>query len=94
MSLTRSGYICTKDPGVVKELTVRPDIKSEFGFTPPSFKVYRPGKHGTMCVPRYYGIEKFGEPLEDKRPDPCDAPRSSRQASDQQQPWALSVSWA
>ena len=72
MSLTRSGYICTKDPGVVKELTVRPDIKSEFGFTPPSFKVYRPGKHGTMCVPRYYGIEKFGEPLEDKRPDPCD----------------------
>ena len=68
--LTRSGYIVNNPPPELKkELTVRAIVNDDFGFPPPPFKVFRPTKNG-ICVPRYYGISKLGEPNEDKRPEP------------------------
>ena len=68
--LTRSGYIVNNPPPELKkELTVRAIVNDDFGFPPPPFKVFRPTKNG-ICVPRYYGISKLGEPTEDKRPEP------------------------
>ena len=70
MSLTRTGYVVKSTPELKKELNVRPQVNTEFGFPPPPFKVYRDGKSGTICIPRYFAKEKFGEPKEDKRPEP------------------------
>ena len=68
--LTRSGYIVNNPPPEIKkELTVRAVVNDDFGFPPPPFKVFRPTKNG-ICVPRYYGTSKLGEPTEDKRPVP------------------------
>jgi hypothetical protein len=68
--LTRSGYIVNNPPRELKkELTVRAIVNDDFGLPPPPFKVFRPTKNG-ICVPRYYGISKLGEPNEDKRPEP------------------------
>src|SRR6056300_1122973 len=68
--LTRSGYIVNNPPPELKkELTVRAIVNDDFGFPPPPFKVFRPTKNG-ICVPRYYGTAKLGEPTEDKRPEP------------------------
>ena len=68
--LTRSGYIVNNPPPEIKkELTVRAIVNDDFGFPPPPFKVFRPTKNG-ICVPRYYGTSKLGEPVEDKRPMP------------------------
>ena len=69
MSLTRSGYITGDSNEVKKELTVRAVINTEFGFPPPPFKVFRKAKSG-LCVPRFYGEDKFGPPREDRRPEP------------------------
>jgi len=69
MSLTRSGYITDDSNEVKKELTVRAVINTEFGFPPPPFKVFRKAKSG-LCVPRFYGEDKFGPPKEDRRPEP------------------------
>jgi superfamily II DNA or RNA helicase len=67
--LTRSGYIAPDTIQIKKDLTVRPLINGDFGFPPPPFKVFKPGKTG-LCVPRFYGVEKCGPPTEDKRPEP------------------------
>src|SRR6056300_176770 len=68
--LQRSGYIVNNPPPEIKkELTVRAIVNDDFGFPPPPFKVFRPTKNG-ICVPRYYGTSKLGEPAEDKRPVP------------------------
>ena len=69
--LTRSGYIVKDGPlsEIKKELTVRPEVNGDFGFPPPPFKVYRKSKNG-VCVPRFYGVDKFGAPREDRRPEP------------------------
>ena len=69
MSLTRSGYLTGETPEIKKELTVRAVVNTEFGFPPPPFKVFRKAKSG-LCVPRYYGEDKFGPPKEDRRPEP------------------------
>ena len=69
MSLTRSGYITGETPEIKKELTVRAVVNTEFGFPPPPFNVFRKTKTG-ICVPRFYGEDKFGTPTEDKRPEP------------------------
>jgi superfamily II DNA or RNA helicase len=68
-TLTRTGYLVPDSQEVKKELTVRPVVNNEFGFPPPAFKVFKVSKTG-LCVPRYYGLEKFGQPDEDKRPEP------------------------
>jgi len=67
--LIRSGYIVDDLPEIKKELTVRAIVNTEFGFPPPPFKVFRKSKKG-LCVPRFYGEEKFGEPAQDRRPEP------------------------
>lgn len=69
--LSRSGYIIKDGPiqQIKKELTVRPIINNEFGFPPPPFRVYRTTKNG-VCVPRFYGTSRVGEPEDDKRPEP------------------------
>lgn len=72
-TLTRSGYILPEGSALAdakKELTVRAVVNSEFGFPPPPFKVFRPTKR-SICVPRFYGEEKFGPAAEDKRPTPA-----------------------
>ena len=69
--LTRTGYLVNSGPitEIKKELTVRPVVNGDYGFPPPPFKVFRPAKNG-VCVPRFYGTSKLGEPQEDKRPEP------------------------
>lgn len=70
-TLTRTGYLVDTGPiqEIKKELTVRPIVNGDFGFPPPPFKVFRPTKNG-VCVPRFYGTDKLGEPRQDKRPEP------------------------
>lgn len=70
-SLTRSGYIIGNSTEVKKELTVRAQVNNELGFPPPSFKVFRQASKDHICVPRFYGLEKFGSPDIDKRPEPA-----------------------
>ena len=69
--LTRTGYFVRQGPiqEIKKELTVRPVVNGDYGFPPPPFKVFRAAKNG-VCVPRFYGTDKMGEPKEDKRPEP------------------------
>ena len=70
--LTRTGYLVSEGPlqEIKKELTVRPQVNGDYGFPPPPFKVFRTTKNG-VCVPRFYGTSKVGEPKEDKRPQPA-----------------------
>ena len=70
-TLTRTGYLVDVGPiqEIKKELTVRPIVNGDFGFPPPPFKVFKPAKNG-VCVPRFYGTSKLGEPKYDKRPEP------------------------
>ena len=69
--LTRTGYLVNGGPiqEIKKDLTVRPIVNGDFGFPPPPFKVFRPTKNG-VCVPRFYGTTKLGDPKEYKRPEP------------------------
>ena len=73
-TLTRTGYLVNAGPiqEIKKELTVRPIVNGDYGFPPPPFKVFRPTKSG-VCVPRFYGSAKLGEPKYDKRPH-CEKP--------------------
>jgi len=69
-SLTRSGYVVNpSDKDVKKELTVRPKVNGDFGFPPPPFKVFKEDKKKNLCMPQYYGREKFGTPDSDNRPN-------------------------
>lgn len=70
-ALTRSGYLVSSNTSgaVKKELTVRPIVNNEYGFSPPPFKVFKETTKN-LCVPRFYGSEKFGSPKVDTRPDP------------------------
>ena len=68
--LSRSGYIIDNNPDVKKELTVRPQMNNEFGLPPKPFKVFKQPSNKVLCVPRFYAEEKFGKPIEDKRPEP------------------------
>lgn len=70
MTLTRTGYLVPETMDIKKELTVRPIVNGDFGVAPPAFKVFRKAKNG-LCVPRFYGEEKFGPAKEDNRPEPA-----------------------
>jgi superfamily II DNA or RNA helicase len=70
--LSRSGFLIPKTDDVKehkKVLTVRPEVNTEYGFQPPSFKVFRQSKQN-ICVPRYYGQEAVTQ-FTDKRPEPA-----------------------
>ena len=73
--LTRTGYLIPSSnedaSNIKKELTVRPIANGDFGFPPPAFKVFRATKE-SICVPRFYGEEKYGVPT-DRRPEPARA---------------------
>jgi hypothetical protein len=68
--LTRTGCLVSEGPlqEIKKELTVRAQVNGDYGFPPPPFKVFRPTKNG-VCVPRFYGSAKLGEPKE-RQDDP------------------------
>jgi len=68
-SLSRTGYLAPDTPEIRRELTARPIVNGDFGVAPPAFKVFRTAKNG-LCVPRFYGENKFGEVLNDNRPEP------------------------
>ncbi len=53
---------------------MRPIVQGDFGFPPPSFKVFKdvPGT-SSICIPRFFGESKFGPPDEDTRPEPARA---------------------
>lgn len=73
--ITRTGYIvrgAVDQTAIKRELTVRP-VENAVGIQAPAFKVYRSDAKGNLCVPRYYGHDKFG-PGADRRPEPkqCD----------------------
>jgi hypothetical protein len=70
--LTRTGCIVPSSPEVKKELTVRPIKQGDYGGLPPSFKVFKETPGG-LCVPRFYGAQKFGPPETDARPEPARA---------------------
>ena len=46
--LTRTGYLVTEGPiqEIKKELTVRQQVNSDYGFPPPPFKVFSTAKTG------------------------------------------------
>jgi superfamily II DNA or RNA helicase len=69
-TLCRSGYLTPHNKDTKKELTVRPIVNNDIGFPPPPFKVFKTTKE-YICVPRFYGEEKFGPAVVDKRPDPA-----------------------
>ena len=70
--ITRTGYTLKKSdcpPNIKAELTVRA-IENAVGIRPESFKVFREtGDY--ICMPKYFGIEKFGKPSKDTRPEPA-----------------------
>jgi len=68
--LSRSGYIVESTNEIKNELIVRAQINNEFGFPPKPFKVFKQPNPKLLCVPPFYGIQKFGNPREDKRPTP------------------------
>ena len=66
--LTKRGYIIDKtqiSPTLLKstinELTVTPIANSDFGEEAIAFPLFKTNG-SQLCIPRYYGIEKFGEP--------------------------------
>jgi superfamily II DNA or RNA helicase len=70
--LSRTGYLVRKgdtDPDLKKTLTVRA-VENAMGITAPSFKVFREAA-GYVCVPRYFGVDRFGPPTRDARPTPA-----------------------
>jgi len=71
--LCRNGYVQPEaSTDIKRELTVRPVVNAlgNFGHGGPSFKVFRTAKgDASLVVPRYYGIERFGPPTRDVRPD-------------------------
>ena len=70
--LTRYGYSVSSSPEIKRTLTVRAD-ENALGFQPPAFKVFRVGTDGSLLVPRFFGVEKFGEASRDERPHCADA---------------------
>ena len=60
--ITRNGFVISNqdcDPvSLKKELTVRPIIEGDYGFSPPSFNIWRKISDGYI-IPRYYAAEKF-----------------------------------
>lgn len=69
--LTRTGYIIDVNKDIKKELTVRPEVNTEFGFPPPPFKVFKvTNDKKRMCVPRFYGEALQTDNFTDNRPEP------------------------
>jgi len=66
----KRGYVLLKDKykneeieKVKKELVVKPFVNEDYGGQVEEFKVYRENR-SKLYIPKFYGIEKFGEPDE------------------------------
>lgn len=69
--LSRTGLVIPRNENTneyKKQLTVRPDVNKDYGFTPPAFKVYRTSKN-SICVPRFFQHQET-ERVTDKRTKP------------------------
>ena len=53
-ALTRHGKCVANNSDLKRQLTVRA-VENAMGIRPPSFKVFREGKSGSMYIPRFYG---------------------------------------
>jgi len=76
MSLSLRGYSILKEnfnstelKTIRKDLTVKPFVNQDFSAPPNPFPVYGESKR-KLYVPRFYGINKFGQPKESKLNDP------------------------
>lgn len=67
--LTRSGFIVARNKQLEKELTVVPEVNTDYAPKGIPFRVFRKNKD-VLCIPQHFGRNKFGEPEEDKRPEP------------------------
>ena len=72
--IAKRGYVIKKKEltevqitDIKTELTVKPMISSDYGAEAKPFPIYLENKK-KIYVPKFYGIEKFGEPVEDKVP--------------------------
>jgi len=66
--LTRQGYILSKNKipeskmeEIKKELSVTPIVNKDYSGDPETFNVFKENET-SLCVPRYFGIKKFGLP--------------------------------
>ena len=64
--LTRHGKCVANNSDLKRQLTVRA-VENAMGIRPPSFKVFREGKTGSMYIPRFYGepavVDRRVEPV-------------------------------
>lgn len=74
--LTKRGYVIVKDEfpedvikGLKEDLIVAPVVNPDYSGPPESFKIYLENKT-KMYIPKFYGIQRFGQPRENKIPDP------------------------
>lgn len=70
-TLTRQGYILSKAKlgtqkveQIKKELTVKPIVHPDYDKDVEPFEVFSENR-SSLCVPRYYGINKFGKPTKE-----------------------------
>ena len=74
--LTKRGYVILKDEFPKEaidefkaDLLVAPAVNPDYSGPPESFKIYLENKT-KMYIPKFYGIQKFGQPKENKIPEP------------------------
>jgi superfamily II DNA or RNA helicase len=67
--IKKSEHTCKEIHDIKKDLTVNPFTYGEFDKKDTKFTVFLESPH-KLYVPRYYGIEKFGEPNETKFTEP------------------------
>ena len=67
-TINKKGYVIVKSTLTANELsliktnlTVTPFVNTEYSDIPHSFKVYKESKNN-IYLPRFYGLDKFGEP--------------------------------
>lgn len=74
--ITKRGYVILKNEypdDVIKEvksdLVVSPIVNPDYSGPAVSFKIYMENR-SKMYIPKFYGIQKFGQPKENKIPEP------------------------
>jgi len=71
--LTRSGYITSRDKLIERELTVTPEVNTDYAPRGIPFKVFKRNKD-SLCIPQHYGMSRVDPNPEDKRPEPLKVP--------------------
>ena len=75
-NLSPRGYTIVKEKissseikQIKQDLTVQPFVNKDFSKPPPPFPIYGES-HRKLYVPRFYGIEKYGQPYTSKINEP------------------------